>query len=460
LTVSPYHWIPPAILTNRPPLLYQYPYRQIPKPFSLHRTKIFFPLLALLLLGAACTPQVQRRFLSADELGVRPQSFELAAEPRSPSRGPCYEQDNYRLDTLHPDYSPMRYLRINIHWMNSADSSQNVPEAVATAYAQRLVFAMNYALGKNNKMWLPVDNTTPVQPILFRYVLTGRPGDPTDDGIYYHYDDELYYYVHYRKKDSNLYSRDVFDKYAVQQDTVMNMFLMPHQPDSVASRTYQAGPVGVALRNCLKVAAQWKEDYAANRESYWNYRGVINHEVGHLLNLGHAWTGSDGCADTPVHKNPCWSRDAGPGCDTLTSNNVMDYNSLQLAWTPDQLARVYQCFANESNLQRKFLEPRWCERDPAADITIRDTVDWSCMRDLYGNLTIAPGGQLTIRCRTSVPAGGKITIQPGGTLILAGGRLHQACGGTWQGIEVEKVNDLEGRLELRDNASVADTNRL
>lgn len=416
-------------------------------------------LAIMLVFGIfTCSPQVESRLLSAEEMGILPTAFDAIPQNRRVDpRNPCTSQDNYIIDTTRLEDFPMQYIRINIHWMNSEDGMQNIPEREAKAHTQRIVDAMNYALANNKKMFLPIGNNTPVHPINFRYVLTGRPDDPEDDGIYYHYDDSLYYYVHFRKKDSNLYDRTVFDKYGVQLDTVLNFFMMPHQPDSVASPTYQADNVGVALRNALKVAAPWKEDFARDpKNTHWRYRGVINHEVGHILGISHAWSRGDGCDDTPVHDNRCYSTGSGPGCDTLASNNVMDYNSLQLAWTPCQIARVNRRFANPEYLQRQFLEPRWCTRDPEMDMTIRDEVDWAGMHDFHGNLTIASGGRLTIRCRVSMPADGWVTIQPGGELIIDGGYLHQDCGSTWQGIRVEKSGEQEGILTLVNGGEILD----
>lgn len=403
----------------------------------------------------SCQTLVEQRYLSMDEMGVLPENFEKRNNRTLTNRGPCYEAANYQIDTNHLDHFPKRYIRINFHWMDNEAGTQNIPREKLPYYSERLLHAMNYALRTNKKMWLPDGNDTPLHPINFEYVLTGRPDDPEDDGIYYHYDDSLYYYVHIHKKDANLFDRSVFNKYGVQLDTVLNFFLMPHHKDSMALKTYDPQSVGVALKNALKVAAPWKEAYAKDSNIYWSYRGTINHEVGHILGISHAWTKYDGCEDTPIHKNNCYSRSL-PSCKTSTSNNIMDYSSLQLAWTPCQIGKVHRKMAMGSYKPRKYLIPTWCTLDEEKSIIIRDSIDWPCMKDLEGNLTIASGGQLTIHCRVSIPPGGKIIILAGGKLILDGGRLHQDCGQNWKGIIVEKRDKEEGVFEVFNEGVVED----
>ncbi|MEZ4988010.1 MAG: M43 family zinc metalloprotease [Saprospiraceae bacterium] len=300
-----------------------------------------------------CTPPVTTRYLTEDEMGILPVAMDQSDVKKRPS-GPCYEEDSYVYDTTYAQHYPMQYLRVNIHWMNSLDSANNVPESEAVAFAEKIIFAANYALENNRQMLLPNGNNTPVHPVNFRYVLTGRPNDPTDKGVYYHYDDSLFYYVHINRKHANLFSRAVFDKYGVQMDTVLNIFFMPHHPDSVARAGYAAERVGVALRNAVKVTGPWLPDFTNDKDSHWHYRGVFNHEIGHILGLIHAWTRGDGCDDTPIHANRCFSPGQAPGCDTMTSNNVMDYSYQQVAWTPCQIAKVHKRFADPQGIQHRF----------------------------------------------------------------------------------------------------------
>jgi hypothetical protein len=168
------------------------------------------------------------------------------------------------------------------------------------------------------------------------------------------------------------------------------------------------------------------------------------HEFGHILGLSHTWRYSDGCDDTPLNPN-CWSPSL-PGCDSTTSNNIMDYNAFQNAWTPCQIGKSHLNISNEKHRLRNLVDPRWCVLKEGAHIFIRDSVHWQGMKDLEGSLTVEPGGLLQISCRVSLPGGAKITVKPGGRLLLDNCRLHNACGDLWQGIEVQALGDSKGEV--------------
>lgn len=402
--------------------------------------KIFIALLAAL-AASACLPVLQSRFVTREDVSVIPKEDPIW-QVRRGRKDPCNEWASYLPDTNHLDHTPLRHVRVNVHWMNTPDTAYQLHGRRAIDFTKGLLHAVNYDLIKNRKMWLPNGNDTPVYPTNYRCVLTPDPDIPGDEGIYFHYDPELTYYVH-KGKNRNLYRREVFDKYGVQLDSVLNIFIMPHHPDSVASPTYGAYGVGVALGNAIKISGIYTN--VKEHGDYWNFRGVFNHEVGHIYGLSHAWV-NDGCDDTPLHNKECFSRGQSARCDTMTSNNVMDYAAVQHAWTPCQVGRVQKRMAQERNRARNFLLPTWCELKDSMEIVIRDTVEWNGARDLEGHLTIAPGGQLTIRCRVSMPPDGAITVQPGGALLLDGARLHNDCGKQWQGIIVQKFANETGKV--------------
>lgn len=403
--------------------------------------KKFMTLLFIALAAGACIPVLQSRYLTPADITVAPKD-DPAWQVRRGRKDPCLQWNSYLPDTNHLDHTPMRYLRVNLHWMNTPDTAYQLTGDQAIHFSKGLIRAANYDLAKNRKMWLPNRNDTPVYPTNFQYVLTPDPNIPNDEGIYFHFDADNTYYVH-KGKTRNLYRREVFEKYGVQMDSVLNIFIMPHHPDSVASKTYGAHKVGVALGNAIKIAGIYHD--TKDRDDYWDFRGVFNHEVGHIFGLSHAWV-TDGCDDTPVHSQDCYAKGQSPECDTLASNNVMDYAALQNAWTPCQVGRVQQRMAQENHRARKFLVPGWCEWKDSMEVVIRDTVVWNASRDLEGDLTIAKGGQLTIRCRLSMPPGGVITVHPGGVLILDEARIHNACGLQWEGIEVQKFATDVGRV--------------
>lgn len=379
-----------------------------------------------------CTPAIHTKQFFPDPLPANKTSARAVVRPSS-----CTDWSAYLPDPAHPEYLPMRYLRVNFHVLNSRDSSHNFKPEAARTYLRQLLDDANTELDTNDRNWRSPEGT-PVLPKGYRYVIAPQPGD---DGFYFHYDDSLYYFVS-QGKHMNNGNRKVVDKYAVGKDSILNIFLMVHPDDSIKSKTYRANGQGIALGTALKMAGLYE-----SKEPAKAFDGLLNHEIGHILGLSHAWT-EDGCPDTQNHPNKCWTWTEELPCRDQATDNVMDYNAYQIALTPCQIGRIQMTFANEKSPVRRCLQPTWCTGKPEHDLVIRDSVAWTGARDLEGKLTIAPGGSLYLSCRLSLPAGGSITVQPGGRLWLDGARLHNACGREWNGIFVQQSKAGVGEVHV------------
>lgn len=385
------------------------------------------------LIWGGCSAPLTSRFVNSEDLFSRSKTFQSEVNP-------LYQPDPavFIPDTLHMDHTPVRYLRVNFHFMNSRDSTRNFSEKNSRVFVHDLLKVMQMLFDTNIKLWLPSNNDIPVIPVNIKYVLTGQM--PGDDGIYHHYDDDLYYYIHMGPRRNNS-DGEVIDRYAVGLDSILNIFILPHHPDSMNSKTYQSGCVGIALGHAIKISGVFE-----NKLNEWNVRGTFNHEVGHVLGLYHAWM-DDGCDDTPLHPNDCWVLE-NPGCAGRTSNNMMDYNAWQSALSPCQVGILHKHLASLTNPVRKLLIKNWCRYIAENKIVIRDTVSWQGAHDLESDLIIQPGGSLTVRGRVSMAPGSKIIVHPGATLILKTSLIHNDCDQTWQGIEVLKKGKKSGQVSI------------
>jgi hypothetical protein len=259
------------------------------------------------------------------------------------------------------------------------------------------------------------------------------------------------------KSANNVFDRRQYELFGKQKDTVINVILIEHHPDSLKSPTYKASNDGVGMGGWAKVTGSyhlWKYPQVVNGDTIkfgsWNMSGLFIHELGHCLGLQHTWAGNDGCDDTP--KNPgCWNY-GEPPCDVV-SNNVMDYNAYQDAITPCQLAKVNHNFFRDAG-QRRFINEDWCKTDNSNYI-IRGNVTWSRLVDMQGNILIRDKSALTIECDLSLPPGAKIILQPKATLILNGGSITTRCtAGEWNGIEIMISKKAKPRIILSRNAAV------
>jgi len=369
---------------------------------------------------------------------------------------PCNIRSNYIVDAAHPDHTPVKQIKVNIHVMCDNNGKGNFNEEIGREFCRSVVNAANTNIRKNKKMNLPVGNNTPNIPVRYKYVLTPDPTIPGDDGIYFHRDDD-YYFILAKGRDRNNYDKGIFKKYGIQKGKVLNVFVQDNHLDSLQSPTYNPIMNGIAFpRESWVKCSNWF-NYFNDPGRKWLAPKQLNHEIGHVLGLQHTWIYNDGCDDTPKNAN-CWNySQTDPDCKVV-SNNVMDYNTYRNAWSPCQIGIAHHTLTMGQN-KKDILVDDWCRYNPKKTITIAsgEDIEWNSCKDLLGDIIIETDAKLTIRCRTSLPKGAKIIVMPKGKLYLDGARLHNDCGDKWQGIEVWQIGRKRGEVRHCNDAKIENT---
>jgi hypothetical protein len=172
------------------------------------------------------------------------------------------------------------------------------------------------------------------------------------------------------------------------------------------------------------------------------------------LGLSHTWNINDGCDDTPQSRS-CYSKYDDAECDSIWTNNMMDYNAYQDALSPCQIGKIHWNIQNNKNV-RKFILNTWCNPDVFEDIKINrgNIIEWRCNKDIAGNLILQENSVLKILCNISMPQESKIIIKPGAKLILDGALITNDCGKEWKGIEIWKTEQKVGTVEMLNGAEI------
>ena len=404
---------------------------------------LFISVIWISTLG--CAPVAPYHFLQQTNI--------VTDTPAKQTFNGCNDKLNFAPDLLHPEFTPIRYLRVNIHFIRRRNGNGNFSNEEGKLYAWYLIHFANNSLMQNTPMKLPVGNNTPALPIRIQLVLTGDEGNTDDGGVYFHDDDDAFLW-------KNIAESKQYDKYGKRKGEVLNIFMMEWNPDSLLSKHFKAKNDGVGMGTWCKIINAYHAfkdtiDEKGNKvnNGAWVFVGLLKHEIGHCLGLAHTYNENDGCEDTPKNNN-CWG-DGPPPCQTA-SNNVMDYNQCQCAYTPCQLGIIHKNFFTENSLQRKMLRPDWCTLNYDSTVFIKsgDSIVWNGGHELIGDLVIESGASLTIRCILGLPGEAKIKLESGSTLVLDGATITNRCNEKWDGIEISSSKKNKPIIIMKNGASL------
>jgi len=221
-------------------------------------------------------------------------------------------------------------------------------------HAEHIIGLANQMLATNPTQWRKTAGINyPDSPdINIQYLLVG---------VYFHRDDDAF--------NTAILPTSIHAKYDVETNHVIDVYCIHRTDFNFDGNAFEFGGFNKFIylndyKHYLKPNCRvWSKTNTAHS---------MNHEIGHTLDLYHTWSGSDFCDDTPegyVYDNismgictldvkaNCWEYNPNkPGCPrkpcdewSKISNNVMDYNSHDPAWTVCQIGRMNQNLLNNGN---------------------------------------------------------------------------------------------------------------
>ena len=402
-------------------------FNQIFKIKATHQSVYF--LVSILCVFVSCNRKLVYNTFEANSTIQKKVNLQSLADCNNPLQ--------YIPDTLYEDFNHLYQININFHGVDYLDGRNNFSAEAMQPYFWLMTDNANFRLQKNEKMKLPKGNQTAVLDPKYKYNITPSLDIGNTTGQYHHLveDKELAFFLN-KGAGQNNYDTKI-KSMAVHADSILNVFIMSYPPDKMERNADIYHGAGIALGSVVKLAGIFQKGGPE-----WAYATLLNHEIGHVFGLSHAWT-SDGCDDTPNNAN-CF--DDNNCKDGVSSNNLMDYNNSQMALTPCQIGRVRKIMSDEKTFQRKLLRHDWCVPKENLTLEVNDTLILKGARDFSGNIVVKSGAYLHLCCRVSMPEGSSITVEPGATLVLDNIKINNSCGLLWQGIKMGKKGKKVGQV--------------
>ena len=139
------------------------------------------------------------------------------------------------------------------------------------------------------------------------------------------------------------------------------------------------------------------------------------------------------------------------------TNNVMDsWPNQGRAFTPGQLGILHKNLSGyDGNIDDVVIRD-WCTFHPDESIHIPkgDSVVFTSIKKLTGDVVLDSGSVLTVKCKMSLPIGAKIFIGQKAILLVDGGTIGNACNQHWDGLEIYKSSKVLGLFKHRTRGKI------
>jgi hypothetical protein len=370
-------------------------------------------------------------------------------------------------DTTLNGYNSFKYVRTNVHFLRRSNGTGNFDGMVGELFAWSMLDRANLTLNHLQPLALYTGKLPQAKSTGFNYILSPDKSLKNDStGVYFENDDSMY--LNYSPVNNSEFNSLVYDKYGHQKGHALNVFMLEYGGPAtiIKGKPFVAGG-GVSFGNYLKIFGAYANnkivEFMPNGDTLgkggWCAGKGMNHEGGHSLGLMHTWTGDD-CGDTPNNNN-CYNFDSlDKRCNkpSKVSNNMMDYNVSNDGLSPCQIGKIHLQFSTIGSETRNWLEPTWCHyrSDKTLWLTKGDTVRWRSARDLEGDIFLSNNTTLIIYCRVSLAQKASVILNPGCTIIVDGGTIHNACGNKWKGINLGNRKRKTGKIILKNGGEIKD----